>query len=253
MKTALITGVTSGFGHAIALRLAGLGYNLVITGRRAERLEKLAKQIQSDYSVEVLPLCFDVRDNDACTKAVQSLSAPFKQIDLLINNAGLAAGASPFQESDLADYDKMIDTNVKGLLYMTKLIVPGMIEQQSGHIINISSIAGIEVYPNGSVYCASKHAVNAITKGLRLDLVKHGIKVSSVSPGMAETEFSVIRYHGDEEKAKAVYAGLVPLNAEDIADTVEFIVTRPTHVSINDIQINPTQQANTYIAHRKIN
>ena len=253
MKTALITGVTSGFGHAIALRLAGLGYNLVITGRRAERLEKLAKQIQSDYSVEVLPLCFDVRDNDACTKAVQSLSAPFKQIDLLINNAGLAAGASPFQESDLADYDKMIDTNVKGLLYMTKLIVPGMIEQQSGHIINISSIAGIEVYPNGSVYCASKHAVNAITKGLRLDLVKHGIKVSSVSPGMAETEFSVIRYHGDEEKAKAVYAGLVPLNAEDIADTVEFIVTRPTHVSINDIQINPTQQANTYFAHRKIN
>ena len=136
---------------------------------------------------------------------------------------------------------------------MTKLVVPGMIEQQSGHIINISSIAGIEVYPNGSVYCASKHAVNAITKGLRLDLVKHGIKVSSVSPGMAETEFSVIRYHGDEEKAKAVYAGLVPLNAEDIADTVEFIVTRPTHVSINDIQINPTQQANTYIAHRNIN
>jgi NADP-dependent 3-hydroxy acid dehydrogenase YdfG len=253
MKTALITGVTSGFGHAIALRLAGLGYNLVITGRRAERLEKLAKQIRSDYSVEVLPLCFDVRDNDACTKAIQSLSAPFKQIDLLINNAGLAAGASPFQESDLADYDKMIDTNVKGLLYMTKLVVPGMIEQQSGHIINISSIAGIEVYPNGSVYCASKHAVNAITKGLRLDLVKHGIKVSSVSPGMAETEFSVIRYHGDEEKAKAVYAGLVPLNAEDIADTVEFIVTRPTHVSINDIQINPTQQANTYIAHRNIN
>jgi NADP-dependent 3-hydroxy acid dehydrogenase YdfG len=253
MKTALITGVTSGFGHAIALRLAGLGYNLVITGRRAERLEKLAKQIRSDYSVEVLPLCFDVRDNDACTKAIQSLSAPFKQIDLLINNAGLAAGASPFQESDLADYDKMIDTNVKGLLYMTKLVVPGMIEQQSGHIINISSIAGIEVYPNGSVYCASKHAVNAITKGLRLDLVKHGIKVSSVSPGMAETEFSVIRYHGDEEKAKAVYAGLVPLNAEDIADTVEFIVTRPAHVSINDIQINPTQQANTYIAHRNIN
>jgi len=253
MKTALITGVTSGFGHAIALRLAGLGYNLVITGRRAERLEKLAKQIRSDYSVEVLPLCFDVRDNDACTKAIQSLSAPFKQIDLLINNAGLAAGASPFQESDLADYDKMIDTNVKGLLYMTKLVVPGMIEQQSGHIINISSIAGIEVYPNGSVYCASKHAVNAITKGLRLDLVKHGIKVSSVSPGMAETEFSVIRYHGDEEKAKAVYAGLVPLNAEDIADTVEFIVTRPAHVSINDIQINPTQQANTYIVHRNLN
>ena len=144
----------------------------------------------------------------------------------------------------------MIDTNVKGLLYITKLVVPGMIAQQSGLIINLSSIAGIEVYPNGSVYCASKHAVNAITKGLRIDLVKHGIKVSSVSPGMAETEFSVVRYHGDEEKAKAVYSGLTPLNAEDIADAIEFIVTRPAHVSINDIQINPAQQANTYVAHR---
>ena len=169
----------------------------------------------------------------------------------MVNNAGLAVGASPFNEIDLADYEQMIDTNVIGLLYITKLIVPGMILRQSGHIINISSIAGIEVYPNGSVYCASKHAVNAITKGLRLDMVKHGIKVSSVSPGMAETEFSVVRYHGDEEKAKAVYTGLTPLNAEDIADAVEFIVTRPDHVSINDIQINPVQQANTYISYRK--
>jgi len=250
MKTALITGATSGFGRSIALRLAGLGYNLIITGRRAERLEALTKELLANASIRVLPLCFDVRSNDACTKAIQSLPADFKQIDLLINNAGLAAGASPFQDSDLADFDQMIDTNVKGLLYITKLIVPGMIQQKSGHIINLSSIAGIEVYPSGSVYCATKHAVNAITKGLRIDLVKYGIKVSSVSPGMAETEFSIIRYHGDEEKAKAVYAGLTPLNAEDIADTVEFIVTRPAHVSINDIQINPSQQANTYIAHR---
>ncbi len=250
MKTALITGATSGFGRSIALRLAGLGYNLIITGRRAERLEALTKELLANASIKVLPLCFDVRSNDACTKAIQSLPVDFKQIDLLINNAGLAAGASPFQDSDLADFDQMIDTNVKGLLYITKLIVPGMIQQKSGHIINLSSIAGIEVYPSGSVYCATKHAVNAITKGLRIDLVKYGIKVSSVSPGMAETEFSIIRYHGDEEKAKAVYAGLTPLNAEDIADTVEFIVTRPAHVSINDIQINPSQQANTYIAHR---
>lgn len=250
MKTALITGATSGFGRSIALRLAGLGYNLIITGRRTERLEALTKELLANASIKVLPLCFDVRSNDACTKAIQSLPADFKQIDLLINNAGLAAGASPFQDSDLADFDQMIDTNVKGLLYITKLIVPGMIQQKSGHIINLSSIAGIEVYPSGSVYCATKHAVNAITKGLRIDLVKYGIKVSSVSPGMAETEFSIIRYHGDEEKAKAVYAGLTPLNAEDIADTVEFIVTRPAHVSINDIQINPSQQANTYIAHR---
>jgi 3-hydroxy acid dehydrogenase / malonic semialdehyde reductase len=248
---AFITGATSGFGRAIALRLASLNYNLVVTGRRAERLDELVKQLRADYSIEVLPLCFDVRDNASCTKAIGSLPANFKQIDLLINNAGLAAGTSPFNESDLADYEQMIDTNVKGLLYITKLIVPGMIEREAGHIINISSIAGIEVYPNGSVYCASKHAVNAITKGLRIDLVKYGIKVSSISPGMAETEFSIVRYHGDEEKAKAVYAGLTPLNAEDIADTVEFIVTRPDHVSINDIQLNPTQQANTYISHRK--
>jgi 3-hydroxy acid dehydrogenase / malonic semialdehyde reductase len=248
---ALITGVTSGFGRAIAFRLAQLNYNLIITGRRAERLEELATQLRSEFSVEVLPLCFDVRDNAACTKAIGSIPENLKNIDLLINNAGLAAGASPFNESDLADYDQMIDTNVKGLLYVTKLIVPGMIARQTGHIINISSIAGIEVYPNGSVYCASKHAVNAITKGLRIDLVKYGIKVSSISPGMAETEFSIIRYHGDEEKAKAVYAGLTPLSAEDIADTVEFIVTRPAHVSINDVQINPSQQANTYIAQRK--
>ncbi len=251
MKTAIITGATSGFGKAIAFRLAGLGYQLIVTGRRSERLDELTELLRSQYSINVISLCFDVRNNDECTKAVQSIPDVFFPIDLLINNAGLAAGALPFDESDLSDYDQMIDTNVKGLLYMTKLIVPGMIEQKNGHIINISSIAGIEVYPNGSVYCASKHAVNAITKGLRIDLVKHGIKVSSVSPGMAETEFSVVRYHGDEEKAKAVYAGLVPLNAEDIADTVEFIVTRAAHVCINDIQINPAQQANTYISHRK--
>ncbi|MEI8087442.1 MAG: SDR family NAD(P)-dependent oxidoreductase [Paludibacter sp.] len=250
MKTAIITGATSGFGRAIAFRLAGLGYQLIITGRRLDRLDEMTEQLRSQYSINVLSLCFDVRDNNECTKAVQSIPTTFQPIDLLINNAGLAAGALPFDESDLADYDQMIDTNVKGLLYMTKLIVPGMIEQKKGHIINISSIAGIEVYPNGSVYCASKHAVNAITKGLRIDLLKHGIKVSSVSPGMAETEFSLVRYHGDAEKAKAVYNGLTPLNAEDIADTVEFIITRPAHVSINDIQINPAQQANTYISHR---
>ncbi len=250
MKTALITGATSGFGRAIALRLAALGYHIIITGRRNEHLQELKNVLVDEFSVDVHTLCFDVRNNNACTIAIQSLPENFKNIDLLVNNAGLAAGTSPFQESDLNDYDQMIDTNVKGLLYMTKLIVPGMIEKQFGHIINISSIAGIEVYPNGSVYCASKHAVNAITKGLRIDLVKYGIKVSSISPGMAETEFSVVRYHGDEEKAKAVYAGFTPLNADDIADTVEFIVTRPDHVSINDIQINPSQQANTYITHR---
>lgn len=252
MKTAFVTGVTSGFGRAFAIRLAGLGYRLVITGRRNDRLEQLATQLREEYNCEVATLCFDVRDHSACEEAINSLSAEFRNIDLLVNNAGLAAGAAPFDQSELDDYERMIDTNVKGLLYITKLIVPGMIERETGHIVNISSIAGIEVYPNGSVYCASKHAVNAITKGLRIDLVKYGIKVSSISPGMVETEFSIVRYHGDTEKAANVYAGLVPLDAEDIADALEFIITRPDHVSINDIQINPKQQANTYISHRKL-
>ncbi|NLI71406.1 MAG: SDR family NAD(P)-dependent oxidoreductase [Bacteroidales bacterium] len=251
MKTAFITGTTSGFGRAFALRLAQLGYNLVITGRRKERLDELSAQIKKNFSVEVLPLNFDVRDKKACESAINSLPEKFQQIDLLVNNAGLAAGASPFDESDLDDFERMLDTNVKGLLYITKLIIPDMIKRQAGHIVNISSIAGIEVYPNGHVYCASKHAVNAITKGMRMDLVKYGIRVSSISPGMVETEFSIVRYHGDENKAKAVYKGLVPLSADDIADALEFIVTRPPHVMINDIQINPAQQANTYISHRK--
>lgn len=251
MKTAFVTGTTSGFGRAFALRLAKLGYNLIITGRRKERLDELSAEIKKNFDVDVLPLNFDIRDKEACQSAVNSLPERFRQIDLLVNNAGLAAGASPFDESNPDDFERMLDTNVKGLLYVTKLIIPGMIKRQAGHIINISSIAGIEVYPNGHVYCASKHAVNAITKGMRIDLVKHGIRVSSISPGMVETEFSIVRYHGDEEKAKAVYQGLVPLSAEDIADVLEFIVTRPAHVMINDIQINPSQQANTYISHRK--
>lgn len=252
MKTALVTGVTSGFGRAFALRLAKLGYRLVITGRRNERLMELATLLESEYNTEVFPLCFDVRNRDACSQAIGSIPESFSKIDLLVNNAGLAAGASPFEESELDDFERMIDTNVKGLLYITKLIVPGMIQRKCGHIVNISSIAGIEVYPNGNVYCATKHAVAAITKGLRIDLVKHGIKVSSISPGLVETEFSVVRYHGDVDKAKAVYSGIIPLDAEDIADILEFIVTRPDHVSINDVQVNPRQQANTYVIDRNV-
>ena len=251
MKTAFITGATSGFGEAIAHRLAKLGYRLVVTGRRLERLEKLGKILTEQYNAEVLSLCFDVRNYDACKQAIESLPTDFAIIDLIVNNAGLAAGAVPFDESLLDDFERMIDTNVKGLLYITKLLVPQMKQRCSGEIVNISSIAGIEVYPNGNVYCATKHAVNAITKGLRLDLVQYGIKVSSISPGMAETEFSIVRYHGDKEKADNVYKGIVPLSADDIADTMEFIVTRPPHVCINDVLIAPTQQANTYISHRK--
>lgn len=251
MKTAFITGTTSGFGKAIAIRLAALGYQLVITGRRKERLEEVSQFIKTSFGVNVHTLCFDVRSYNECISALSSLPEEFKNIDVLINNAGLAAGTMSFDASDVEDFDQMMDTNVKGLIYITKLIVPGMIERKCGHIINISSIAGIEVYPNGSVYCASKHAVNAITKGLRIDLIKHGIKVSSISPGMAETEFSIVRCHGNEQQAKDIYKGLIPLNADDIADTVEFIITRPPHVSVNDIQINPAQQANTYISNRK--
>ncbi len=252
MTTALITGCTSGFGEAFALRLAKLGYRLIITGRRKSRLERLAERLESQYGRPVANLCFDVRDCKACEKALASLPPEFSRIDLLVNNAGLAAGASPFDESLLDDFERMLDTNIKGLLYMTKLIVPQMIERKSGLIVNISSIAGVEVYPGGNVYCASKHAVNALTKGLRIDLLKHGIKVSSISPGMAETEFSIVRYHGDEEKAKKVYEGLSPLLAEDIADALEFIVTRPPHVCIHDMLITPSQQGNAYISHREV-
>ena len=252
MKTALITGATSGFGKAFALKLAKLGYRLIITGRRAQRLEELCLNLRTELNAQVISLCFDIRDREACKNAYQSIPSEFEAIDLLVNNAGLAASALAFNESEADDFEQMIDTNVKGLLYMTKLVIPCMIKRKKGHIINISSISGLEVYPNGSVYCASKHAVNAITKGLRIDLVRYGIKVSSISPGAVETEFSLIRYKGDEEKAKNVYAGLIPLNADDIADALEFIITRPDHVNIVDIQINPKQQANTYISHREL-
>lgn len=250
MNTALITGTTSGFGDAFAHRLAKLGYKLIITGRRNDRLTNLAHELTEKYNTGVLPLCFDVRDKKACETAIKSIPEDFSAINVLVNNAGLAAGAAPFDECLDDDFERMIDTNVKGLLYISKLIVPGMVERKSGLIVNISSIAGIEVYPGGSVYCASKHAVNAISKGMRIDLVKHGIRVSTISPGMVETEFSVVRYHGDKERAKAVYAGLTPLTADDVADALEFIVSRPPHVTIPDIQINPAQQANSYVSHR---
>jgi len=249
-KTAFITGTTSGFGLAIANRLSSLGYNIIITGRRRDRLHKVADDVRSYYGVEVLPLCFDVREREACRKAVDSLPEHWQQIDLLINNAGLAAGSTPIQEGDMDDWERMIDTNVKGLLYISRFVIPLMVRRKSGHIINISSIAGVEVYPSGNVYCATKHAVNAITKGMRIDLLKENIKVSSIAPGAAETEFSLVRFHGDQDKADAVYKGIVPLNAEDIADTVEFIVTRPPHVNINDILLTPVRQANTYLFNR---
>jgi len=252
MNTAFVTGTTSGFGKAIALRLAKLGYNVVITGRRKERLDELAKKITDEYQVNVLPFCFDISDRSACAYYVEEgLTGEWKNIDLLVNNAGLAAGSAPFDEYDWDDWDRMVDTNIKGLIYITRMIAPLMVARGKGHIINISSIAGVEVYPNGNVYCATKYAVNALTKGMRLDLLKHNIKVSSISPGAAETEFSLVRFHGDRQKADAVYQGLTPLSAEDIADALEYIVTRPEHVNINDILLTPVRQGNTYLYNRE--
>ena len=249
-KTAFVTGATSGFGRAIALRLGKLGYKVIFTGRRSELLEEVWKELQQ-IGVEALALNFDVRDFEASKKAIDSLPEEFKNIDLLVNNAGLASGQDPFDKASLDDIERMIDTNVKGLIYISKLIIPQMVARGEGQVVNISSIAGIEVYPAGNIYCATKHAVNAITKGMRLDLIDKGVKVSSISPGMAETEFSLVRFHGDEARAKAVYKGIEPMTAEDIADALEFIVTRPPHVCIQDILLTPSAQANTYVSHRK--
>ncbi len=241
-KKAMVTGATSGIGKACASMLAGLKYDLIITGRRKERLEALAQELQSQ-SIEVKILSFDVRDRSKAKEAWESLPDSWKSIDVLLNNAGLAAGADPIQEGDWKDWEQMIDTNLKGLLTVSQMVMPRMTERKKGHIINVSSIAGTEVYANGNVYCASKHAVHALTKGMRIDLLPYNIKVSTISPGMVETEFSLVRYHGDKDKADQVYKGLTPLYAKDVAEAVEFMVTRPAHVNVNDLLLMPTQQA----------
>ena len=248
--TALITGATSGIGEATAKKLASIGYDIIITGRRNDRLEKLTGELKSEFNVDVLSLNFDVRSNDDVTKHLSSLSGKWKEIDVLVNNAGLAAGLSTFQDGDLSDWERMIDTNIKGLIYVSKIVSNLMIARGKGHIVNVGSIAGKEVYPNGNVYCATKHSVDALTKGMRIDMVKYGIKVSSIDPGMVETEFSVVRL-GDKEKADAVYEGLTPLYAEDIADAIEFMVTRSAHVNINDMIIMPTAQASATVVVRE--
>lgn len=240
---AFITGASSGIGEATALLLAKNNFDIIITGRRKPRLEKLKNKIETETDAKVLLLNYDIRSLEANRKAIANIPDEWKNIDILINNAGLAAGLSSVQEGDFDEWERMIDTNIKGLLYITRLITPGMAERGSGHIINISSIAGKETYPMGNVYCASKHAVQSLTKGMRLDLLKHGIKVSSVSPGAVDTEFSVVRFNGDAERAKQVYKGFTPLYAQDVAETILFILTRPKHVNIDDILIMPTDQA----------
>jgi 3-hydroxy acid dehydrogenase/malonic semialdehyde reductase len=243
---AMVTGASSGFGEAIARKFAQEGWDVIITGRRAERLHALSAELERDCEVEILPLEFDVRDADAVHSAISTVPEKWKQLQVLVNNAGLAVGKASIDEGDLEDWGRMIDTNVKGLLYVTREVVRWMKEKQSGHIVNIGSIAGKEVYAGGNVYCATKFAVDALTKSMRVEFISHGIKVTQIAPGAAETEFSLVRFKGDEDKANQVYQGFQALTAQDIADTLWFAVTRPAHVCLNDIVIMPAAQPNSY-------
>ena len=248
---AFITGATSGIGKAVALRLAKENFALVLTGRRNERLEELKKELELTYNAKVFTLCFDVRKYEQVEKAFNSLPDEWKTIDVLVNNAGLAAGLDPLHSAPISDWDQMIDTNIKGLLYVTRVISPGMVARKSGHIINLGSIAGRTVYPNGAVYCATKHAVKALNEGMRMDFLPYGIRVTEVSPGAVETEFSIVRFKGDKQRADQVYHGFTPLVAEDIAEAICCAIKQPPHVNIQDMLIMPTAQANASMIHRK--
>ncbi|ETZ20567.1 SDR family NAD(P)-dependent oxidoreductase [Pedobacter sp. V48] len=250
-KIALITGATSGIGAACAHLFAAQGYNLVLLGRREQLLTEVSKHLEDKYAVEVKKIVADVRDNEDLSYRLETLPQQWKKVDVLINNAGLSQGLDPIDKGNIDDWDTMIDTNVKGLLYTTRIVSNWMIGRKSGHIINIGSIAGKEVYPNGNVYCATKHAVDALNKSMRIDLLPHGIKVTAINPGMVETEFSKVRFKGDEGRAKKVYDGLEPLVANDIAEAIWFVVSRPAHVNINDMLIMPTAQATGTIINRK--
>jgi len=251
-KTVLISGATAGIGEATAHEFAKHSYNLIITGRRIERLESLKTTLEDEYGVAVHCLPMDVRVQKDVQSLIDGLPEEWQKIDVLVNNAGLALGRDPIQSGKLDDWETMLDTNVKGLLYLTRAVLPLMLKQKSGHIINLSSIAAKEVYPNGNVYCASKHAVDALTKGMRIDLVSEGIKVSSIAPGMVDTEFSLVRYHGDKETADETYKGFTPLYAQDIAETIYFVASRPAHVNINDVLLTGTAQATSTIVHKDL-
>jgi 3-hydroxy acid dehydrogenase/malonic semialdehyde reductase len=246
-KTALITGATSGIGAACAHMFAQQGYRLILVGRRSDLLETNGHHLADKYAVEVQSLVADVRDKKQLSEVLEGLPAEWKKVDVLVNNAGLSRGLESIDQGDTDDWDAMIDTNVKGLLYVTKIVSNWMIPEKRGHIINIGSIAGKEVYPNGNVYCASKHAVDALNKGMRMDLLPHHIKVTAINPGMVETEFSLVRFKGDEQRAANVYKGFEPLLAQDIAEAIWFAVSRPAHVNINDMLIMPTAQASAAI------
>lgn len=245
-KIVLITGASAGIGKACAIKYAAAGFNIMITGRRLDRLNDLKNELEKDFSVKVLVLQFDVQNRMEVETQFNSIPTAWKNIDILINNAGLAAGRDLFQDANMDDWETMLNTNVHGLLYVSKAVIPLMITRQKGHIINMGSIAGKEVYEMGNVYCASKYAVDAISKAMRIDLLKHAIKVTSINPGAVETEFALVRFKGDAEKAAATYKGLQPLTAADIADTVFYCTQLPPHVCINDLVITCTQQAGTY-------
>jgi NADP-dependent 3-hydroxy acid dehydrogenase YdfG len=252
-KVVLITGATAGFGEATAHIFAAHQFDVIITGRRADRLLKLKSELTEKWGIDVLDLCFDVRDEQAVYAAVDSVPENWKsRIYFLINNAGLAVGKEPIDQGNTDDWNRMIDTNIKGLLYVSKAVIPILKENGEGHIFNLGSIAGKEVYPEGNVYCASKHAVDALSKSMRIDLVKYGIKVTNIAPGAAETEFSLVRFKGNETTAKSAYSGFDPLVAQDIAETIYFVATRPKHVTINDLVIMPTAQASATVFHKTI-
>jgi 3-hydroxy acid dehydrogenase / malonic semialdehyde reductase len=249
-KIIFVTGATSGFGKAIAQKFAANGFDLIITGRRSERLDQLSKSLSAEYKVKVLPLVFDVQQRDEVNAAVSNLPESWKAVDILVNNAGLALGRDYFEEANLDDWDTMLDTNVKGLLYVSKAVLPYMVSVKSGHIINIGSTAGKEVYEKGNVYCASKHAVDAISKAMRTDLLRHSIKVTAIHPGAADTEFSNVRFKGDDATAAKVYEGYQPLAAGDVADICYYCATLPPHVCINDLVVTCTAQANSFLTYK---
>lgn len=251
MKTILITGATSGIGKAIAVRLAKEKHHLILTGRRVERLNALKLQLEKEYKIRAHILCFDIRIYSEVEKAIRKLPNEWKQIDVLVNNAGLAVGLDPIHESTIDDWERMIDTNIKGLLYITRIVSPDMVARKSGHIINIGSIAGKQVYPNGVVYCATKHAVDAISKGMRMDFLPYGIRVTQICPGAVETEFSLVRFKGDQQRADQVYEGYQSLTADDIAETIYYAISQPAHVNIQDLLIMPTAQATGNMFHKE--
>lgn len=249
-KTALITGASSGIGRACAEVFAREGASLILCARREDRLKRFSSSMERRHKTRILPLLLDVRNREAVEGAIKSLSQSWKKIDVLVNNAGLSRGLDPLYEGRIDDWEEMIDTNLKGLLYVSRAVLPGMVKRRKGHIVNLGSIAGHEVYPGGNVYCASKHAVDAVTKGMLMDLVDTPIRVSTVDPGLVETEFSVVRFHGDRERAKGPYLGMKPLKGEDVAEAVLFCVTRPAHVNVSQLRIMPTAQASASMVHR---